>query len=714
MLEIGADCGALTGLLCQKARHVTSVELTEKRAQINFLRHRQWENLEIVVGDFTSIPITRKYDCVIINGVLEYAAYMLHTSDPYMDFLMRAAGMLRPRGRLLLAIENRLGLKYFSGSREDHTGAFFSGLNGYVDRPELRTFSKQELCDLLQRAALRPQVFFYPYPDYKFPAEIFTDATVNSILPNATDYPLDMNRAKLFDVDRVRKSLMDAGIADQFANSFLVECVMDDQNTTNCNISFVKTSANRHPQYRIATTIDSERTTVRKSALSEQSIAHVRRMGTFAGHTEGRIRNIDCRMEPDALCYPFLTQPNLETLLVEDFHRGDRVHFSERITSLCQALMENRQLSLMTLSPNFAHAFGSEHCEQPLRWVSQGNVDLVASNIYPMPDGQYQVVDYEWHMDCAVPAEFILWRMLRHLELGCAMQNWLTGEEIQRLTETTPQTLELFARWDEHFCREYVGIRELYSLAHETVPIDLDKTLHHALEQSIRTSTLFWDIGDGFNDQQSMHVRVNYIDNLREVFFSSPALRTALRVRWDPHEGIPCIIDNITIETDGGIVHINAINAESSEQPYLFYTYDPQLLLMGDFSHASYIRIKFHCHERSWSDGYAAREKELAESREAATTAVSKLAHCNQQLEVTSAELTQTSQRLQIADLTLAQTSQRLQDLDFEFTVAKHQLATTQINLETVSAELMLIHNSRSWKILQFLRSVVRRIRHGE
>lgn len=121
ILEIGAGCGALTGLLCERASKVVAVELTKRRAEVNFQRHQHYDNLEIVVCDFQSIPSKWKYDYIIINGVLEYAAYMVKSSQPYEDFLKISADHMNAKGRMLLAIENRLGLKYFSGAKEDHT-----------------------------------------------------------------------------------------------------------------------------------------------------------------------------------------------------------------------------------------------------------------------------------------------------------------------------------------------------------------------------------------------------------------------------------------------------------------------------------------------------------------------------------------------------------------------------------------------------------------
>ena len=49
VLEIGAGCGAVTGALCKKAKEVTSIDLSMKRSKINAYRHRDQENLKILV-----------------------------------------------------------------------------------------------------------------------------------------------------------------------------------------------------------------------------------------------------------------------------------------------------------------------------------------------------------------------------------------------------------------------------------------------------------------------------------------------------------------------------------------------------------------------------------------------------------------------------------------------------------------------------------------
>ncbi len=70
--------------------------------------------------------------------------------------------LLKPGGKILIAIENRLGLKYFAGCREDHVGREFAGIEGYPGIDFVETFSKPELEQMLQKTVFRSLSFIIP------------------------------------------------------------------------------------------------------------------------------------------------------------------------------------------------------------------------------------------------------------------------------------------------------------------------------------------------------------------------------------------------------------------------------------------------------------------------------------------------------------------------------------------------------------------------
>ena len=166
-----------------------------------------------------------KYDYITLIGVLEYAAYYTDAPDPFVGFLDKIRGLLKEDGKLLIAIENKYGLKYFAGAREDHTGCFFDGIEGYKNTEgKVRTFSKDKLDEMLHHAGYQKTKFYYPFPDYKFPTQIFSD----EYLPKAEDLicsreNYDNNRMYLFNEASAYEELLQEGKFPFFSNSFFIE-----------------------------------------------------------------------------------------------------------------------------------------------------------------------------------------------------------------------------------------------------------------------------------------------------------------------------------------------------------------------------------------------------------------------------------------------------------------------------------------------------------
>ena len=225
ILEIGSGCGAVTGALCRnKGVRVTCADLSMIRSEICAHRHKNNENVEIFVGDFNVMEFADKFDYITLIGVFEYAAMFTGTSqNPHAEMLKKIAGMLNDGGKLFIAIENKYGLEYWAGSHEDHGGAVFGGLEGYKNKNVAVTFSKPELIKMLNDAEFTDHEFYYPYPDYKLPQMIFSDAH----LPKKDDlyidrYNYDAEKVQLFNEQNVYESLINDGMFGFFSNSFLI------------------------------------------------------------------------------------------------------------------------------------------------------------------------------------------------------------------------------------------------------------------------------------------------------------------------------------------------------------------------------------------------------------------------------------------------------------------------------------------------------------
>ncbi|MDD6328366.1 MAG: class I SAM-dependent methyltransferase [Lachnospiraceae bacterium] len=231
VLEIGAGCGAITGTFADKAGRVDCVDLSKARSLVNAERNKDKGNVHIYVGDFMDVEqlLPDTYDYISFIGVLEYAPCYLKEERPFEKLLLMAKKHLKKGGKMIIAIENKYGLKYWAGCKEDHLGSYYSGIEGYLETDTVKTFSKNGLHRLLASAGLGSVKFYYPYPDYKLPISIYSD----DYLPkqgelNNNFRNFDAPRMLLFDETKVFDNLIADEMFDIFSNSFLVIAEQED------------------------------------------------------------------------------------------------------------------------------------------------------------------------------------------------------------------------------------------------------------------------------------------------------------------------------------------------------------------------------------------------------------------------------------------------------------------------------------------------------
>jgi SAM-dependent methyltransferase len=226
VLEVGAGCGGITEGLLKKADRVTSIELSTRRLSILKSRFKDATNLEIQSIPFHDFKTGKKYDCIIVVGVWEYSGKYFQTDSPYYDFIKYCYELLKPEGKLYLAIENKLGIKYLSGCPEDHYGNIFEGIEDYINDNGIRTFSKYEITELFKEIGFKSNEFYYPKPDYKLPKEIHTGWSFKNmdLVSNGTFPTSDpaYNRENVYSESMLFKTLNKANLSEEFANSFLI------------------------------------------------------------------------------------------------------------------------------------------------------------------------------------------------------------------------------------------------------------------------------------------------------------------------------------------------------------------------------------------------------------------------------------------------------------------------------------------------------------
>lgn len=310
VLEIGAGFGALTGLLCDRCEAVTATERSAYRAEAIAKRWGTKKNLDVYAGEWSEISFEQKFDYIVLTGILERAGGGTRERGRYAEYLQKAAGLLKEDGILLLAADNRMGLRYFCGEKESHGGQAFEGIRQYPRGIRGYSFTREELKEIVGLAGFSHSRFFYPLPDHRLPQLIYSDR----FLPGANlgerliSYHVDPGTMVAAEQD-LYQDIIENGVFPFFANSFLVECGREE-NLSPAVYAAVSTDRGRERSY--ATTIYAGNI-VTKRPLYEEGKESARELFSHIEDLKAHgIPVVDHRLREDgSLELPYISWPTL-------------------------------------------------------------------------------------------------------------------------------------------------------------------------------------------------------------------------------------------------------------------------------------------------------------------------------------------------------------------------------------------------------------------
>jgi SAM-dependent methyltransferase len=132
LLDVGAGLGGIATELAHRY-HVVALEGVRERTDFIAIRKLQDQlgTLTIWNADLNSIRLApSQFDGVIVNGVLEWVGLFdksMPPQDVQAQFMDRLRELLRPNGKIYLAIEGRFGWSQLAGL-PDHSGLSYTSL----------------------------------------------------------------------------------------------------------------------------------------------------------------------------------------------------------------------------------------------------------------------------------------------------------------------------------------------------------------------------------------------------------------------------------------------------------------------------------------------------------------------------------------------------------------------------------------------------------
>ena len=520
VLEVGSGCGAITGALAEKAGSVTCVDLSKKRSMINAYRHSECENVTIHVGNFKDIEpdLPADYDYICLIGVFEYGQSYIGGDKPYVEFLNILKKHLAEGGRIVIAIENKYGLKYFAGCKEDHLGSFFSGIENYAAGGGVRTFSRNGLEEIFQECGMKDYAFYYPYPDYKFMTTVFSDKrlpAMGELSNNMRNY--DRDRMLLFDEKHAFDGMVKDGLFPVFSNSYVA--VLGKE----LPLDYVRYSNDRAQEYRIKTVILEKEAgvrEVRKYPLTEDAKEHIRGMavayeGLQKRYEGSRLAVNKCTLvENDEELYAsfeFVQGRPLSELMDECLEKQDVDGFHALFDAYLERIGYNEEYPIADFDPVF-------------------------SNI--MVNGEnWTLIDYEWTFGKAMETKELAFRAIYCYILEDERRDALQLDRILDKLGITEEDAEGYRKQEKEFQRFVNGksksMGEIWSFMRGKLYNPISSILGEQAEQNILRVQIYEDNGKGYQEDESVFLSEVYTEkNLVE--FEYPVSGNVQMLRIDP------------------------------------------------------------------------------------------------------------------------------------------------------------------------------------
>jgi len=572
VLEVGSGCGAITGALSAKAKEVTCIELSRKRSLINAFRHPQCDNVTIKLGNFQDIEpaLASDYDYIFLIGVFEYAGNYIGGGTPFETFMAIMQKHLAPGGRLVIAIENRFGLKYWAGCKEDHLGTWFDGLEGYPRTDGVRTFTRKELEEICRRNGITDCHFYYPYPDYKFMTCVYSDdrlPKIGELSDNMRNF--DRDRLFLFDENNVFDGLIREGLFPQFSNSYVLVIGKE------LPVVYARFSNDRAPEYAIRTEIRRgdglNGPEVRKIPMTESARAHVGRLSSTYEALEEAYRGSGlqinrCVMDGTEAVLEYLPGTTLEELLDGCLDKKDRDGFMELFRKF-------RELVQYPKNP------------------SVYDYDLIFPNII-VTDGGWNLIDYEWASEQRISPDELILRALycygigsdKRKEICLSLIRTIKGwEETEGWNETA---LRKIVQKERLFQKHSTGDRMSMVEIRNAIDCPVIPAAAFAQEYTEREHRnriqIYEDYGTGFSEADSYFLQKGYRE--RELLCveveAGPGLKA---LRLDPSLDY-CIVRLESLQIWGRNLTFQdnniKLNGELiSDQTAVFATQDPNITI---------------------------------------------------------------------------------------------------------------------------------------
>lgn len=480
ILEIGGNSGMLSNLFSERCNKVTTIEPNKE----NLEKISKKENIEVIQTTLNNLKLSNKYDIITLIGTTERIKEVIGENLSLTEIIKILEKYLKPNGKILIATDNKFGLKFFAGNPEKIFNKKFESLIGYNNEAEkIETFTKSRLERILKELGYNTR-FYYPLPDYKLPNVIFSDDQLpkyNSV-DKYNPYYTEKSDIIINEIDVFREILKnDENMFTFFANSFLIEATKGECNKEYKYISFNNL---RKENYQLITKIAD--TYVEKQIANENSKQHYENIKNNMKILEANGIDVLDYVENDKIKSRYIEQKYLlNNVLTEKLENHNQEEFENILNQYIDIINKNSYKETdynKTVFAKYNVDIENKEIIEKLHFLKNGLWDMTFKNCFLLDD-KFLFFDQEWNEE-NLPAEYILYRSILYT---ISLRRFIKIDDLLEKYNLT-EYVELFTKLDEKL-QEEIRDDDTWRFYGQDHRFNIDDTKQEIINLNIRASS---------------------------------------------------------------------------------------------------------------------------------------------------------------------------------------------------------------------------------
>lgn len=430
---------------------------------------------KLAQGDSPVLP--NSYEYIVMAGALERSK----VPEAVLRVLNNS---LTTSGRLLLGVDNRLGIRYFCGDRDVFTGRNFDSIEDYArvnaaDREQLggRAYAKAELEHMLSAAGFINYRFYSVFPEMARPQVMFAEDYLPEEELDVRVFPqYNCPDTVFLEEERLYTTLIKNGLFHAMANGYLIECPKDG---VFANAKQITASMERGKENAMFTIIRRDNKVEKRAVYDEgkEKLEQLLENNTYL--QKHGVNMIGAGVEGDAYVMPYV-QGEAVTEYLRRMLSTDREMFFKELDRFWEIILKSsehvpyEEVNWEQFEPGWERrkaddpgkdkwrkiAFGTKQEQENLGVIlKRGYIDLICLNCFYI-DGEFVFYDQELYME-NLPAKAILLRTIQLIYRGnMHLEQFLPVNELMEWYGLS-EYRELFGRFASKFLNDLRNDREL-------------------------------------------------------------------------------------------------------------------------------------------------------------------------------------------------------------------------------------------------------------